>query len=162
VRSSDINDYVQRALGQGFSAKDFRTWTATVLAAVALAAEEDVETERQRRKAVVRVVRRVALVLGNTPAVARGSYVDPRVIERYEGGETVGDALAGEQVDAVVETVLGDGDGGDGAGEAGGEGDDGVSALDGVPRKLLSEIDAAVVDLLEGSPRRQARALRRR
>ena len=162
VRSSDINEYVQRALGPEFSAKDFRTWTATVLAAVALAAEEDVETERQRRKAVVRVVRRVALVLGNTPAVARGSYVDPRVIERYEGGETVGDALAVTQVDAVVDAVLGNGDGGDEAGDAGDEGDDGVSALDGVPRRLLSEIDAAVVDLIEGSPRRRARARRRR
>jgi DNA topoisomerase I len=163
VRSSDINDYVQRALGPDFSAKDFRTWTATVLAAVALAAEEDVETERQRRKAVVRVVRRVALVLGNTPAVARGSYVDPRVIERYKGGETVSDALAGEQVDAVVETVLGNGEGGDDAVGAGEDGDgDGVSALDGVPRTLLSEVDAAVVDLIEGSPRRRARARRRR
>jgi DNA topoisomerase I len=163
VRSSDINDYVQRALGPEFSAKDFRTWTATVLAAVALAAEEDVETGRQRRKAVVRVVQRVALVLGNTPAVARGSYVDPRVIERYEGGETVGDALAGEQVDALVETVLGNGEGGDDVGEAGDDGGgDGVSALDGVPRTLLSEIDAAVVDLIEGSPRRRARARRRR
>jgi DNA topoisomerase-1 len=162
VRSSDINEYVQRALGPAFSAKDFRTWTATVLAAVALAAEEDVETERQRRKAVVRVVRRVALVLGNTPAVARGSYVDPRVIERYEGGETVGDGLADTQVDAVVGAVLGNGDGGDEAGDAGDEGDDGVSALDGVPRRLLSEIDAAVVDLIEGSPRRRARARRRR
>ena len=50
----------------------------------------------------------------------------------------------------------------DEAGEAGDEGDDGVSALDGVPRKLLSEIDAAVVDLIEGSPRRRARARRRR
>jgi DNA topoisomerase I len=162
VRSSDINDYVQQALGPEFSAKDFRTWTATVLAAVALAAEEDVETDRQRRKAVVRVVRRVALVLGNTPAVARGSYVDPRVIERYEGGETLGDALAETQVDAVVDAVLGNGEGGGEAGDAGDEGDDGVSALDGVPRRLLSEIDAAVVDLIEGSPRRRARARRRR
>jgi hypothetical protein len=122
-----------------------------------------VETERQRRKAVLRVVRRVALVLGNTPAVARGSYVDPRVIERYKGGETVGDTLAGKQVDAVVETVLGNGEGGDDAGEAGDDGGgDGVSALDGVPRTLVSEIDAAVVDLIEGSPRRRARARRRR
>jgi hypothetical protein len=122
-----------------------------------------VETQRQREKAVVRVVRRVALVLGNTPAVARGSYVDPRVIERYEAGETVGDALPEDQVGAVVETVLGNGEDGDGAGGAADDGaDDGVSALDGVPRKLLAEIDAAVVDLIEGSPRRRARARRRR
>jgi DNA topoisomerase I len=162
VRSSDINDYVQRALGPEFSAKDFRTWTATVLAAVALAAEEDAETERQRQKAVVRVVRRVALVLGNTPAVARGSYVDPRVIERYESGETVGDALAEQQVDAAVQAVLGDGERGDEPGEPADDGDDDdeVSALDGVPRRLLAEIDAAVVDLIQGSPRRRARRRR--
>lgn len=157
--------WVETALGPEFSAKDFRTWTATILAAVALAAEEDVETERQRQKAVVRVVRRVALVLGNTPAVARGSYVDPRVIERYEGGETVSDALEVEQVEALVETVLGNGDGSGGGGHDGdpeeGLGDDGVSALDGVPRALLAEIDAAVVDLIERSPRRRAGARRR-
>jgi hypothetical protein len=166
LRSSDINDYVQSELGPEFSAKDFRTWTATILAAVALAAEEDVETERQRQKAVVRVVRRVALALGNTPAVARGSYVDPRVIERYESGETVGEALEVEQVEAVVETLLGNGDGCDGGDRgsdpAEGQGDDGVSSLDGVPRTLLAEIDAAVVDLIERSPRRRAGARRRR
>jgi DNA topoisomerase IB len=165
LRSSDINDYVQRELGPEFSAKDFRTWTATILAAVALAAEEDVETERQRQKAVVRVVRRVALALGNTPAVARGSYVEPRVIERYECGETVGGALEVEQVEAMVETVLGNGDGCDGVDRgsdpAEGQGDD-VSSLDGVPRTLLAEIDAAVVDLIERSPRRRVGARRRR
>ena len=162
VRSSDINDYVQQAMGPEFSAKDFRTWAATILAAVALAAEEDAETERQRQKAVVRVVRRVALVLGNTPAVARGSYVDPRVIERYEGGETVSEVLPMERVDAVVTSALanGDGTGGhDGKGDPGDTGD-GISALDGVPRELLEEVDAAVVDLIERSPRRRARTRR--
>jgi DNA topoisomerase I len=158
VRSSDINDYLQSALGSEFSAKDFRTWTATILAAVALAGEEDADTER--RSAVVRVVRRVASVLGNTPAVARGSYVDPRVIERYEDGETVGDALAATDVEAVVETVLVDGDG-----SSGGNGGDGrhdeAGTLDAVPRTLLAEVDAAVVDLIERSPRRPARARRR-
>jgi DNA topoisomerase I len=160
VRSSDINDYLQSALGSEFSAKDFRTWTATILAAVAFAGEEDADTERQRRSAVVRVVRRVASVLGNTPAVARGSYVDPRVIERYEDGETVGDALAATDVEAVVETVLVDGDGSSGGN--GGDGrDDEAGTLNAVPRKLLAEVDAAVVDLIERSPRRPARARRR-
>jgi DNA topoisomerase I len=164
VRSSDINDYVQQAMGPEFSAKDFRTWAATILAAVALAAEEDAETERQRQKAVVRVVRRVALVLGNTPAVARGSYVDPRVIERYEGGETLSEVLPMERVDAVVTSALanGDGTGGhDGEGCDPGDTSDGISALDGVPRELLEEVDAAVVDLIERSPRRRARTRRR-
>jgi DNA topoisomerase IB len=161
VRSSDINDYLRRALGSDFSAKDFRTWTATILAAVALAAEEDADTERQRRRAVVGVVRRVADLLGNTPAVARASYVDPRVIERYEKGETVREAMATVDVDTVVETVLpgqngsedGDGDRGD---------DDRVGALEAVPATLLAEVDAAVVDLIERAPRRRARNRRRR
>jgi DNA topoisomerase I len=159
VRSSDINDYLQRALGPEFSAKDFRTWTATILTAVALAGEEGADTESQRRNAVARVVRRVASVLGNTPAVARSSYVDPRVIERYQDGETVADALAATGVEAVVQTVLADGDNGgaNGADRSGAE----AGALDAVPRKLLAEVDAAVVDLIERSPRRTARARRR-
>ena len=154
VRSSDINSYLQEGLGPGFSTKDFRTWTATVLAAVALAAEEDAETDRQRRRAVVRVVRSVAQLLGNTPAVARGSYVDPRIIERYENGETVGHALADADVEALVDDVLGGGDGD----PQPGPGDD-VAA---VPVELLTEVHAAVVDLIEASPRRRARPRSRR
>jgi len=162
VRSSDINDYLQRALGSEFSAKDFRTWAATILAAVALAGEEHGDTERQRQRAVVRVVRGIAHMLGNTPAVARRSYVDPRVIERYESGETVGDALADADVDAVVETVLVKGDGSSDGGNGDEQGDDEVGALDAVPDALLAEVDAAVVDLIERSPRRPARSRRRR
>ena len=95
VSSADVNAYLQDALGDGFSAKDFRTWTATVLAAVGLALEDDPDaSERQRRASVVAVVGDVAHQLGNTPTVARGSYVDPRVIERFEAGHTVGDAVA--------------------------------------------------------------------
>jgi DNA topoisomerase-1 len=136
VRSADINDYLQEALGPDFSAKDFRTWAATVLAAVALAAEEangDGETgEAQRRRAVVRIVRDVAEQLGNTPAVARGSYVDPRVIEQFERGETVGDDLGD------VEVL-----------------DDETAPLDGIAPELLAEIEAAVVALIERSQRRR-------
>lgn len=172
VRTSDINDYLQQALGPDFSTKDFRTWTATVLAAVALAAEEDAESDRQRHRAVLRVVRDVAHLLGNTPAVARGSYVDPRVIERYADGETVGDVLDDRHVEAVADGVSGadtngdtgngrngrdngdSGNGRDGRGTGDGNGDDpNLAALDGVPEPLLAEIEAAVVDLIEGSPR---------
>ena len=161
VRSSDINDYLRGALGSDFSAKDFRTWAATILAAVALAAEEDADTERQRRRAVVGVVRGVADVLGNTPAVARASYVDPRVIERYEDGETVREAMAAVDVDTVVETVL---PGQNGSGDDDGDqaDDDRVGALDAVPATVLAEVDAAVVDLIERAPRRRARNRRRR
>ena len=150
VRSSDINDYLQEALDAGVTAKDFRTWTATVLAAVGLAVEQDAETERQRRSAVVRVVRSVAHQLGNTPAVARGSYVDPRVIERFEAGHTVGDELDGDAVEAIAEDLgVVDPDGPLDA-------DDDL-AVDAVPPEVLAEVEAAVVDLIERSPRRRAR-----
>lgn len=92
VRSDDVNDYLRDALGDGVSAKDLRTWGGTVLAAVALAAE-DAGTADERGpdpKVVTRAVQRVARQMGNTPAVARSAYVDPRVIARYEeDGTTV-------------------------------------------------------------------------
>jgi DNA topoisomerase I len=156
VRSSDINEYLQDALGQGFTAKDFRTWTATVLAAVGLAVEQDVASDRQRQSAARRVVRSVARQLGNTPAVARGSYVDPRVIERFEDGRTVGDTLADARIDAVAEGLLGV----DGETGAPDDPDDGPVTVDSVPAALLAEVDAAVADLIEGSPRRPARRRR--
>lgn len=158
VRSSDINAYLQEALGEGFSAKDFRTWIATVLAAVGLAAEDGAESDRQRQQAVRRVVRDVARQLGNTPAVARSAYVDPRVIERYEDGRTVGDELAEAGAGGLPGGDGEPGDGGDGDGARAEAGD----AVDGVPAELLAEVDAAVVDLIEGSPRRRARPRRPR
>jgi DNA topoisomerase IB len=152
VRSSDINGYLQATLGDDFSAKDFRTWTATVLAAVGLAVEEGgADDERQRRAAVRRVVRSVARQLGNTPAVALGSYIDPRVIEQFEDGRTVGDDLSGARIDAVAEDMLGDdGDGG------GAPGPDEAVAVDGVPEQLVGEVSAAVADLLDAAPQRPA------
>ena len=158
VRSSDINAYLQEALGEGFSAKDFRTWIATVLAAVGLAAEDGAESDRQQQQVVRRVVRDVARQLGNTPAVARSAYVDPRVIERYEDGRTVGDELAEAGAGGLPGGDGEPGDGGDGDGARAEAGD----AVDGVPAELLAEVDAAVVDLIEGSPRRRARPRRPR
>ncbi len=94
VRSSDINAYIKEATGGEFSAKDFRTWSATVLAAVALAVSSGVaRSETGRTRAIARAMKEVATYLGNTPAVCRSSYVDPRVIDRYTGGATVIDAL---------------------------------------------------------------------
>jgi hypothetical protein len=101
-------------------------------------------------------VRSVARQLGNTPAVARGSYVDPRVIERFEYGRTVGDTLADARIDAVAEGLLGV----DGETGAPDDPDDGPVAVDSVPAALLAEVDAAVADLIEGSPRRPARRRR--
>ncbi|WP_433338061.1 DNA topoisomerase IB [Spirillospora sp. CA-294931] len=90
VQAEDINAYLQEISGGEFTAKDFRTWHATVLAAVGLAVSSRApESETGRRAAVRRVVREVADYLGNTPEVARASYIDPRVIEAFERGETI-------------------------------------------------------------------------
>jgi DNA topoisomerase I len=94
VRSEDINEYLKDATGEDVSAKDFRTWGATVLAAVALAVSGEVaDTKTGRKRAISRAVKEVAHYLGNTPAVARASYIDPRVFDRYGDGRTIGGAL---------------------------------------------------------------------
>jgi DNA topoisomerase-1 len=94
VRSDDINAYLKETTGADVSAKDFRTWGATVLAAVALAVSGEVAgTKTGRKRAISRAVKEVAHYLGNTPAVARASYIDPRVFDRYRDGETIGGAL---------------------------------------------------------------------
>jgi DNA topoisomerase IB len=93
VTTADVNDYLGEISGADFTAKDFRTWNATVLAAVALAVSEHAQTDAARQRAVVRAVREVAGYLGNTPAVARGSYIDPRVIDRYQHGTTISGVL---------------------------------------------------------------------
>jgi DNA topoisomerase IB len=95
VRSTDINEYVRGATGGAFTAKDFRTWNATVLAAVALAvsAEAARGSRTARKRAIKRAVEETARYLGNTPAVCRASYIDPRVFDRFDGGLTIGGAL---------------------------------------------------------------------
>jgi DNA topoisomerase IB len=96
VTAADINDYLRDVAGGDFTAKDFRTWHATVLAAVGLAVSEPAAagSGAARKRAVARVVQEVADYLGNTPAVARASYIDPRVIALYEEGVTIAPALA--------------------------------------------------------------------
>jgi DNA topoisomerase-1 len=90
VRSPDINAYLKAATGLDVSAKDFRTWGATVLAEIGLAVTEPAKlSATARKRAIVRAVKEVALYLGNTPAVARNSYIDPRVFDRYRDGETI-------------------------------------------------------------------------
>ncbi len=94
VTAADINDYLREISGGDYTAKDFRTWHATVLAAVGLAVSERApDSESARKRAVARVVQEVADYLGNTPAVARASYIDPRVIELYQDGRTIAAAL---------------------------------------------------------------------
>lgn len=94
IKSGDINRYIKAVTGDDFTAKDFRTWNATVLAAVALAVSGQVaSSESGRKRAMTRAVQEVAHYLGNTPAVCRASYIDPRVFDRYVSGVTIGGAL---------------------------------------------------------------------
>ena len=95
IKSADINAYVKEVTGGDFSAKDFRTWNATVLAAVALAVSGPAATmsKTARKRAKVRAVKEVAHYLGNTPAVCRASYIDPRIFDRYDSGLTIGGVL---------------------------------------------------------------------
>jgi DNA topoisomerase I len=96
VKSTDINDYLRESLGPDIeaSAKDFRTWHGTVLMAVGLAVSTTAPTSTTARKrAVNRAIGEVAHYLGNTPAVARSAYIDPRVIDKYNDGVTISRAL---------------------------------------------------------------------
>ncbi len=129
VKSSDINDYLHAALGLDFSAKYFRTWSATVYAAVGLAVSERSATSPSAAKrAVAYVVKETAGYLGNTPAVCRSSYIDPRVVDLFYDGITIADDL----------DLLGEGAG------------YGQLAFQGA-------IEAAVVDLLSGASLRRRR-----
>ena len=89
VRADEINEYLREISGERMSAKDFRTWHGTVKAAGELAAAGPEQTKTGRKRAVAHAMREVAELLGNTPAVARSAYVDPRVVTAYERGETV-------------------------------------------------------------------------
>jgi DNA topoisomerase-1 len=95
VTSTDINSYVKTVVGGEVSAKDFRTWHGTVIAAVSLARlNETAKSQAARKRAVSSAMKEVALYLGNTPAVARASYVDPRLIDLFNDGATISPALA--------------------------------------------------------------------
>jgi DNA topoisomerase I len=89
VRSEEINEYIHEHVGDRFTAKNFRTWHGTVLAAVELAGEEPARSEAAAKRAIKRAIGRVSDALGNTPAVCRASYIDPRVLDRYRDGVTI-------------------------------------------------------------------------
>lgn len=109
VKSIEINNYLKEVAGGEYSAKDFRTWHATVQAALALSVSFEAHSSKTARKrAITRAIKETAHYLGNTPAVCRKSYIDPRVIDRYESGLTVSGAL--EQLgdaDHLTEASLG-------------------------------------------------------
>ena len=95
VRSEDINGYIKAVAHDDFSAKAFRTWNATLLAAVALAVSGPAAdgSKTARKRAITRAVKEVAHYLGNTPAVCRASYIDPRIFDRFDAGLTIGGVL---------------------------------------------------------------------
>jgi DNA topoisomerase IB len=105
VTSVEINAYLKEISGAEITAKDFRTWTATVLMAAALAEAPPPASKTARKRAITAAYKQVAEQLGNTPAVCKASYVDPRVVDRFENGETVAHALgAAEEADADRDT----------------------------------------------------------
>jgi DNA topoisomerase I len=92
--AASVNDYLRERTGEDLTAKDFRTWHATVLAAATLAeSHEPGVSQASRKRAVKAAMDEVAAFLGNTPAIARASYVDPRVVDLYEDGVTIAAAL---------------------------------------------------------------------
>jgi DNA topoisomerase IB len=95
VRADEINDHIAELAGGEFTAKDFRTWNATVLAAVSVASTTNGEplSPSARKRAANAAVKQVAVYLSNTPAVCRASYIDPRVFDRFDSGETIAPAL---------------------------------------------------------------------
>src|SRR6266511_2719662 len=86
-----LNEYIAEHMGEDFTAKDFRTWGGTLIAAIALAENGVAETETEAKRAVTAVMQRVGERLGNTPAVARSSYVSPAIVEQYLEGRTIED-----------------------------------------------------------------------
>ena len=109
LHSRDVGNYIARRAGGHFTAKEFRTWHATVLMALALANAGSAPTPQRRQHVVAASVKEVARWLGDTPAVARGSYIDPRLISHYESeGElaTVPARPAGLPVPAEVENAV--------------------------------------------------------
>ena len=101
VRSADINGYIKEITGRDFSAKDFRTWGATAMAAIGMAVSAQVAgSKTARKRAMAHVIKDVANAMGNTPAVCRASYVDPRVFDRFLSGWVISVATLWDNVDA--------------------------------------------------------------
>jgi DNA topoisomerase I len=103
IGSGDVNAYLREIAGEEFTAKDFRTWAGTVLAALALAEVREFTTAREAKRNIVRAIERVAVHLGNTPVICRKSYVHPEVLQAYRDGVTI------RALKAQTERTIGDG-----------------------------------------------------
>jgi DNA topoisomerase-1 len=104
VTSQDVNDYLKEITGEDFTAKDFRTWAGTVLASIALNAQEAFETKKQAKSNVKAAIHAVAQVLGNTPAVCRKCYIHPAVLESYLDG-ALSNSLKQKTEETLVEKI---------------------------------------------------------
>ncbi|MEP6809055.1 MAG: DNA topoisomerase IB [Chthoniobacterales bacterium] len=104
IKSQDVNDYLQEITGENFTAKDFRTWAGTVLAAVALDAVEPSKTKKETKANVKNAIAAVAKILGNTPTVCRKCYVHPAVLENYLSGEMI-DGLRRKTEEALARNL---------------------------------------------------------
>lgn len=102
VTSNDVNDYIREVSRGDFTAKDFRTWVGTVQCALLLAEHEFVETQSERKRKLNDVVKQVAQRLGNTPAVARKSYIHPEIIAAYTEDGTIGQMLRGKPAKGLL------------------------------------------------------------
>jgi DNA topoisomerase-1 len=101
LRSDDINEYLKDKTGDDFSAKDFRTLSATVIAALALAVSGPAHgSKTSRKRAIARAIKETSHYLGNTPAVCRASYIDPRVFDAYQGGLVLDQRVIADALDA--------------------------------------------------------------
>jgi len=103
IDSNDVNDYLREITGQDFTAKDFRTWAGTVLACMALQEFEAFESDAEAKTNVVAAVKRVAELLGNTPAVSRSSYIHPDILDSYLDGSML-ESLRQRAADELADT----------------------------------------------------------
>lgn len=106
VSSQDVNDYLRETTGADYTAKDFRTWAGTMLAAASLRALQGFESEAEARRNVIRAIDRVARRLGNTRAVARRSYVHPAVLDSYLDGRLMRSLAQDPALERAVQSIL--------------------------------------------------------
>lgn len=106
IRPTSLNEYIRAKTGGEFTAKDFRTLHGTIVAATALAQLGTAGSEAQRKKRMTSAVAETAAALGNTPAIARNSYIDPRVFDRYRSGDVI-DVASGRAPERALVDLLG-------------------------------------------------------
>jgi DNA topoisomerase-1 len=105
ITSQNVNEYLREITGEDFTAKDFRTWSGTVLAAIALNAAGEFETKKQAKANIKNAIEAVAKVLGNTPAISRQCYIHPAILETYLNGDSI-DGLKQETAKELAQSAV--------------------------------------------------------